>query len=761
MTPPSPLSNSRFFWQGWLILLPVVVLTALGFYAVRQDKRLVEQEARQRAAELAGELSARLGRQIAGELAAFEVAGGLWAGPGVIGAWPGRSSLNIEEFERRKKLLEEWQANHPDLRPVDVFPVRSLLTETGRLSSPVDYPVPPPPPWLDELSSEQKSLWDRAWQTRFDSTDANLIKGAFERLFAANPAQPAKANAEFALLLLDMQTNAPVKRIERLLRFGQACGPELSEGGLPLRALALARALNEATDIGVTEALFDEITAVQNADAPSFLTPLLLENAERLASNQSPAIRQAVAGQRLRWEAQERLRTMARRVQEMLRLNLISTNLWLDWGAHRWFAVVDPKWTYLITSTNGQNITISNRLTSIRFFPKAAVQRAFERALIQPAVPTPAYFSLRLALDNELILDTAAGAPSRPTMLAGSEALLSLPGIMDLGKNAEGSQSFGGNSETLPSHPRLAVEIGLADAHALYARARQRAWIFGAMLLAAASVVLVGLIMMQRAFQRQQRLNEMKSNFVSSVSHELRAPIASVRLMAEGLESGRIKDEAKKQGYFKFIVQECRRLSSLIENVLDFSRIEQGRKQYEFEPTDWVAMVRHAIQIMEPSATERGVTLQLQLDNAQRPSFNSQPMMDGRALQQALLNLIDNALKHSPDGSTVTIGLDIQTAANPNSRSTKHGSCLLLWVEDQGEGIAAGEHERIFERFYRLGSELRRETQGVGIGLSIVKHIAEAHGGTVRVRSAPGEGSRFTMELPAREQSQRTPAFSN
>jgi two-component system sensor histidine kinase SenX3 len=120
--------------------------------------------------------------------------------------------------------------------------------------------------------------------------------------------------------------------------------------------------------------------------------------------------------------------------------------------------------------------------------------------------------------------------------------------------------------------------------------------------------------------------------------------------------------------------------------------------------------------------------------------------MDGRAIEQALLNLIDNAIKHSPEGQTVTVGVDwigggVATAPSDGS--------VVFWVEDHGSGIPPEEHEKIFERFYRLGSELRRETQGVGIGLSIVKHIVEGHGGRVSVRSVVGQGSRFAIELPA------------
>jgi signal transduction histidine kinase len=119
-------------------------------------------------------------------------------------------------------------------------------------------------------------------------------------------------------------------------------------------------------------------------------------------------------------------------------------------------------------------------------------------------------------------------------------------------------------------------------------------------------------------------------------------------------------------------------------------------------------------------------------------------------MQQALINLVDNAIKHSPKGESITIGLEfVATPAESSGATADAGPAARLWVEDHGEGIAPEEHQKIFDRFYRCGSELRRETPGVGIGLSIVKHIVEAHRGRVVVRSAPGEGSRFTIELPA------------
>jgi signal transduction histidine kinase len=249
-------------------------------------------------------------------------------------------------------------------------------------------------------------------------------------------------------------------------------------------------------------------------------------------------------------------------------------------------------------------------------------------------------------------------------------------------------------------------------------------------------------------------------------------------LLAESLERGRITEPAKQNEYFRFIVQECRRLSSLIENVLDFARIEQGRKQYDFEPADILALVGKTVQLLEPVAAEKQVTLRLETPAPAGGPLPA-PVVDAAAIQQALVNLLDNAVKHAPSGSEVIVGLAFEShntdevsgpcESRPESRAgippapvaprppgdgafgagpAGRLPCVRLWVEDRGRGIPPEEHERIFERFYRPGSELRRETQGVGIGLSIVKHIVEAHGGRVRVESQVGQGSRFIIELP-------------
>jgi signal transduction histidine kinase len=293
----------------------------------------------------------------------------------------------------------------------------------------------------------------------------------------------------------------------------------------------------------------------------------------------------------------------------------------------------------------------------------------------------------------------------------------------------------------------LRVSVYLTSPATLFQRQSDRTFLFGSLVAISALAAFIGLFSAWRTFNRQQELAEMKSNFVSSVSHELRAPIASVRLMAESLECGKVAEPPRQHEYFRFIGQECRRLSSLIENVLDFSRIEEGRKQYEFEPTDLLALVQQTVKLMEAYGAERQVSIVLKLPDHQLSTFDYQLSLDGRAIQQALINLLDNAIKHSPNGQTVSVVLESidSTLSSHASRITHH---VKISVIDHGPGIPSEEHEKIFERFYRLGSELRRETQGVGIGLSIVKHIVEAHHGRVLVQSVPGQGSRFTIELP-------------
>lgn len=278
----------------------------------------------------------------------------------------------------------------------------------------------------------------------------------------------------------------------------------------------------------------------------------------------------------------------------------------------------------------------------------------------------------------------------------------------------------------------LRVAVVLALPERLFAQQRrQTVWLASLLALALATAG-AGFWTLRRAVARERQLGQLKSDFVSSVSHELRAPVASMRLMAENLESGAVPTEARRGEYHRLIAEECRRLSALIENVLDFARIEQDRKTYDFAETDAAALVRDALDFMRPRAGQRGQEIRAELAVIDPP-----PVCDGLAVRQALINLLDNAIKFAPEASAIDVSL----------RARAPGAWEIA-VRDAGPGIAAAEHEIIFERFHRLGSELRRETQGAGIGLSIVRHIAQAHGGRVELKSQPGDGSEFALVLP-------------
>jgi signal transduction histidine kinase len=202
-------------------------------------------------------------------------------------------------------------------------------------------------------------------------------------------------------------------------------------------------------------------------------------------------------------------------------------------------------------------------------------------------------------------------------------------------------------------------------------------------------------------------------------------------------------DPTKAGEYHGYILQECRRLSALIENVLDFSRHEQGRKQYQFEPADLVPLVDETIHVMASYAADRKVTLERRIEGA---PFEVE--VDAAAMRQVLVNLVDNAIKHSPPAAMVKIEL-CYPATGKESAGNGAVPSIRLEVRDDGPGIPEHEQRLIFQRFYRRGSELRRETQGIGLGLAIVQYIVEAHGGSVGVESQVGKGSRFIVELPA------------
>ena len=227
---------------------------------------------------------------------------------------------------------------------------------------------------------------------------------------------------------------------------------------------------------------------------------------------------------------------------------------------------------------------------------------------------------------------------------------------------------------------------------------------------------------------QRRRLEVLRRDFVANASHELKTPVAAVRALAETLQTALPDDPEAGHRFAERIGREAERLDTLVRDLLDLSRVERGA--LDVEPVDLVGLVKEVAGGYADLAEERRITLATEL----RPGVT----MRGDRAQLALLlsNLIDNALRHTPAQGTVHVRLDPAEGR------------AVLQVADTGEGIPAGELPRVFERFYRVDKARARQTGGTGLGLAIVRHVAEAHGGTVRVDSELARGTTFTVSLP-------------
>jgi two-component system, OmpR family, phosphate regulon sensor histidine kinase PhoR len=245
-------------------------------------------------------------------------------------------------------------------------------------------------------------------------------------------------------------------------------------------------------------------------------------------------------------------------------------------------------------------------------------------------------------------------------------------------------------------------------------------------------VVIAGLFVILIAAERERRLSNLKSEFVANVSHELKTPLALVRMFGELLQTGRADTEEKRKQYLSIIVSESDRLNALIENVLDFAKVERGQAAYEFSPGRLAEPVSRAVEACRVRAERDGVALELTLEDVPELS------LDERAIEIAVINLVDNALKYAPDGKRVCV------VVRPSAGGAE------VAVTDQGPGIAPDDRKRIFQRFVRGKTASGKQVRGSGIGLSLVKHIADAHGGSIRIEDAHPHGSVFTLRLTRR-----------
>jgi signal transduction histidine kinase len=257
---------------------------------------------------------------------------------------------------------------------------------------------------------------------------------------------------------------------------------------------------------------------------------------------------------------------------------------------------------------------------------------------------------------------------------------------------------------------------------------------FPAAVLLSLAILVSGLWMVLRDVRREVATNQLRADFVGAVSHELKTPLAVIRLYADTLMDPRGVEEPRRAAFLRGIADQCAKLTRMVENVLDFSRIDRGRKEYRMEPAALGEVVEEILGAYRPVWHGQGFDVDVRIE----PDL---PLVwiDREAVARAALNVLDNAVKYSEDSRYLGISL------------SREDGVVVLAIEDRGIGIAPQDRKKIFENFYRARNDSGKG--GYGLGLYLVRHVMEAHGGRVELESEVGKGSRFRLVFPICERS--------
>ena len=282
-----------------------------------------------------------------------------------------------------------------------------------------------------------------------------------------------------------------------------------------------------------------------------------------------------------------------------------------------------------------------------------------------------------------------------------------------------------------PEFPELSLTLDPSVDRSVTARWTLLWWFYLFALLLVLGVSLFGGYLLWRDFNRDLKMAEERSQFIAGVSHELRTPLTAIRMYAETLAMGRATSPEASKQYIETILTEGERLSRLVDNVLDFAKIEQGKRLYRFRRCSLQEVVRTAVQTLERPLAEQGFVVKMEIDD-EVPDLQA----DSDAMMRAVLNLLSNAMKYSGKSRDIEVRLGLRR------------NLAVIRIRDHGFGLPEIEQEQIFEKFYRAPQPDGQSVPGTGLGLTLVKHVAEEHGGGVEVKSKPGEGSTFSIVLP-------------
>jgi signal transduction histidine kinase len=279
--------------------------------------------------------------------------------------------------------------------------------------------------------------------------------------------------------------------------------------------------------------------------------------------------------------------------------------------------------------------------------------------------------------------------------------------------------------------PNWSLEFYQRDPNPLESLLTSRRSVYFYIFLLLAGILIFGLSLTIRSVTHELALAKMKSDFVSTVSHEFKSPLTAIRQLAEMLKTNRVPSEERRQQYYDVLLEQSERLSLQIDNILDLSKMEAGRREFKFEIIEFGPLLQEIISSLQHRVRHEGMVIQERIGNS-LPAMK----LDREAIGEAVTNLIDNAMKYSGESKKVTV------------RAFVENQHVIIAVQDFGIGISKKEVDKVFERFYRGGNSLTRSVKGSGLGLTLVKQIAEAHQGTAHVESELGCGSTFSLRLP-------------
>jgi len=266
-----------------------------------------------------------------------------------------------------------------------------------------------------------------------------------------------------------------------------------------------------------------------------------------------------------------------------------------------------------------------------------------------------------------------------------------------------------------------------------------RDYLFGSLILALVATTVAGSIATLAVLYREARVAKLQTDFVNKVSHDLRTPLTSIRMFVETLQMGRIQDPERKAEALAIVAEETERLSGLINRLLDWARMESGRRTFHLVRQPLEPIVEAALQAVGAQTLNQHVEVRRDL-----PLGLPQVRADREALTEAILDLLANAVKYTGPEKRITV------------KAWASGPTLYLAVSDNGPGIPAREQKRIFEKFYRASGALERSVEGTGLGLAMAKHVVRGHGGQIEVASEVGKGATFTIALPVAPAEERS-----